>query len=199
MQPLLFPLDFHFKIFTPSNDFNVFDAQRQQIAYTRQQFFRIKEAVDVFTDNSRREKRYTIRADRIIDFNARYTIFDNKNTELGQIRRQGMKSLWRTHYSVYDTQSQLVLDIQEANPWIAVLNGLVSEVPVLGWLSGYFLNPKYALLDSQGHEQYRLKKQASFWERRYRLEKHSNKTDITLDNLAAVACMMLVLQERRDG
>ena len=52
MLPISFPLDFKFKIFTPSNDFSVFDSQGNEIAYTRQKIFKIKEAIEIFRDKS---------------------------------------------------------------------------------------------------------------------------------------------------
>ena len=63
MQNLRFPLNFTFKIFTPSNDFTVFDAQGEEVAYTRQKIFKIKESIEIFRNGSRNETLYTIDAD----------------------------------------------------------------------------------------------------------------------------------------
>lgn len=93
MQNIQFPLDFKFKIFTPSNDFSVFDAQGKEIAYTRQKIFKIKEGIEIFRDDTRKERLYQINADRIIDFNAAYTITAENGSKLGSIRRAGVRSL----------------------------------------------------------------------------------------------------------
>ena len=58
---------FHFKIFTPSNDFSMVDARGREVAYTRQKIFKLKEAVEIFSDTTRRTRLYRIQADRIID------------------------------------------------------------------------------------------------------------------------------------
>ena len=102
MQNLRFPLNFTFKIFTPSNDFTVFDAQGEEVAYTRQKIFKIKESIEIFRNSSRNERLYTIDADRIIDFNANYTVRDAAGRTVGSVKRSGMKSLWKTSYTLSD-------------------------------------------------------------------------------------------------
>lgn len=196
MQNLQFPLDFKFKILTPSNDFSAFDARGQEVAYTRQKIFKLKEGVEIFQNASRKQRLYQINADRLLDFNANYRITDESGQLLGSVRRKGMRSLWRTHYQVYDAQGQFLYDIRETNPWIAVADGLVGEVPVLGWLTGYFLNPSYSITDAEGQEAYLLKKTPSFMERRFSLEKRSQAPH---DELVTLSTMMLMLLERSDG
>lgn len=196
MQNLNFPLDFQFKIFTPSNDFSVLNAQGEEIAYTRQKIFKIKEAIEIFTDSSRSQRLYQINADRIIDFNACYRIRAEQGAEVGSIRRSGMRSLWRTHYEVFDANNVKLYDIQEENPWVAVADSLLGDIPILGWFTGYFLNPTYLITDTSGNVQYELQKTPSFMERRFSLKKSG---DAAHDELITLSCMMLMLLERADG
>lgn len=196
MQNLKFPLDFKFKIFTPSNDFSVFDADGSEVAYTRQKIFKIKEGIEIFQDASRKQRLYQINADRILDFNANYRITDGSGTVLGSVRRKGMRSLWRTHYQVYGADGQKLYDIREKNPWVAVLDGLVGDLPVIGWFTGYFFNPAYGITDLSGQEAYLLKKMPSFMERSFQMEKQGRAGH---DELAVLSAMMLMLLERSDG
>lgn len=196
MQQMKLPLQFHFKIFTPSNDFSVLDADGREVAYTRQKIFKLKEEVEIFSDASRRERLYRIRADRIIDFNACYRIVDEQGAELGSVRRDGMRSLWRTRYQIYDADNRLLYRVQEKNPWIAVLDGLVREIPVIGAFSGYFLNPSYLITDEAEQQVYLLKKEPSWLERRFSLQKTGTAAH---DELVTLSLMMLMLMERKDG
>lgn len=196
MNNLHFPLDFQFKIFTPSNDFSVMNAQGKEIAYTRQKIFKIKEGIEIFTDSSRDQRLYQINADRIIDFNACYRIRAENGTELGSVRRAGMRSLWRTHYEIFDADNVKLFDLKEANPWVAVADGLVGEIPILGWFAGYFFNPTYLISDTAGNTEYALKKTPSFMERRFNLSKSGHAAH---DELVTLSCMMLMLLERNDG
>lgn len=198
MQNLNFPLSFTFKIFTPSNDFSVLDAQGQTVAYTRQKIFKIKESVEIFRDTSRSERLYTIKADRIIDFNANYTVRDAQDQVIGHIKRSGMKSLWKTSFTIIGAQGQTLYTMREKNPWVAVLNGAVGEIPVIGMLTGLFLNPSYGIAAPDGSEVFTLRKQPSFFERRFSLEKNGQAGSQD-DVLVLNAAMMLMLLERGDG
>ncbi len=199
MNDIRFPLNFQFKIFTPSNDFSVFDADGREIAYTRQKIFKIKESIQIFRSSSNKSELYTIKADRIIDFNAAYTV--RRSTDghiLGSIKRSGMKSLWKTHYSLSDAAGNPRYTLHEANPWIALVDGLIGQIPIVGALTGYFLNPSYIIADTQERQVYLLKKQPSFFERKFSLEKLA-AAGAEDDVLVLNAAMLLMLMERGDG
>ncbi|WP_373753110.1 hypothetical protein [Neisseria weixii] len=198
MQNIRFPLNFQFKIFTPSNDFSVFDADGKEIAYTRQKIFKIKESVQIFRSSGDKTELFNIRADRIIDFNAVYTVRDPSGNVIGKIQRHGMKSLWKTSYVLFDEQGREVYQLRETNPMVALVNGLIGEIPLLGSLTGYFLNPTYAITAPDGQEVYRLKKEPSFFERKFSLDKLA-QTDERDDVLVLNAVMMVMLLERGDG
>ena len=196
MQNMQLPLQFHFKIFTPSNDFSVVDAGGREVAYTRQKIFKLKEAVEIFSDTTRRTRLYRIQADRIIDFNACYRIVNENGEELGSIRRNGMRSLWRISYQIYDAGNRLLYEVREKNPWLAFGDALVGEIPVVGMFSGYFLNPSFGVNDAAGQEAYLLKKEPSLMERRFSLQKTGTAAH---DELVTLSLMMLMLLERAKG
>lgn len=196
MMPIQFPLDFKFKILTPSNDFSVFDANGNEIAYTRQKIFKIKEGVEIFSNSNRQQRLYQIHADRIIDFNACYQISNEQGEHLGSVRRAGMRSLWQTHYEIFDANNQKQYDIREQNPWIAVADSLLGQIPILGLFTGYLMNPSYGITDTANHQAYLLSKTPSLMERRFSLSKSGHDKH---DELVTLSCMMLMLMERHDG
>ncbi len=198
MNNLNYPLHFLFKIFTPSNDFTVTDNGGQEIAYTRQKIFRIKEAVEVYGNSRREQVRYTLKADRIIDFNAVYTLRDAAGQTIGKLKREGMRSLWRTSYTLLDAAERPAFTIKEANPWVALADGTLSEIPIIGMFTGYFLNPTYLVTDTQGREAFRLRKEMSLMERKFSLNKTGQATP-EQETLVVLGLMMLLLQERGDG
>ena len=198
MNNLNYPLHFLFKIFTPSNDFTVTDNSGQEIAYTRQKIFRIKEAVEVYGNSRREQVRYTLKADRIIDFNAVYTLRDAAGQTIGKLKREGMRSLWRTSYTLLDAAERPAFTIKEANPWVALADGTLSEIPIIGMFTGYFLNPTYLVTDTQGREAFRLRKEMSLMERKFSLNKTGQATP-EQETLVVLGLIMLLLQERGDG
>jgi hypothetical protein len=171
------------------------DASDQELCYVRQKLFKLKENISVFRDESKTQLISEIHADRIIDFSASYSFFDTQGINYGSVKRKGFRSIWRTRYEIYEGGQSYT--IQEGNPWIKVLDGLFEEIPILGALAGYVLNPHYDVIDTSGKTCFTLRKKPSFFGRRFTLEKH---TQIDEDDLLIVmSIIMMTLLERRRG
>ena len=69
-----FPLSLSFKILALAPQVYVRDASGVVQMYVRQKLMKLKEAVTVFADESQTTPLYTINADRVIDWSARYNI-----------------------------------------------------------------------------------------------------------------------------
>ena len=198
MQNFQFPITFHFKITSLANDFNAIDAQGNTVAYVRQKMLKFKEDIEVFQDESRTSVNYRIKADRWIDFSAAYTFTDANNQELGKIGRKGWASLWKAHYEIFNQNQELKFNINEENGWVKVMDGLLGEIPILGGFSGYLFNPTYLVTDIHGQKVARLKKEASFFGRKFTVQKLSALEGHDDDNIV-LGLMMMVLLERRRG
>jgi hypothetical protein len=55
-----FPLTFQFKLGTISNDFSAKDSSGRTISYVRQKMFKLKDAIMVFSDETKTNQLYTI-------------------------------------------------------------------------------------------------------------------------------------------
>lgn len=193
-----FPLDLSFKKIALSPQVKVTDASGNVVMYTKQKAFKLKEAVTVFADAEQTRPLYTINADRVLDFNAKYNIAEAATgRQLGAVARKGRKSIWRAQYEVMDGGGQ-PLTIREENGWTKVGDALFGEIPVLGIFSGYVFNPSYLLTGANGTALMRLSKQPAFMEGRFRIEKLGvmNEADETR---AVLSFLMMVLLERRRG
>jgi uncharacterized protein YxjI len=193
-----YPLDLSFKLMALANQISVTDAQNDLIFYVRQKMFKLKEAVTVFADREQLRPLYKINADRVIDFSARYHITDVNGTTLGSVRRQGMKSLWKARYDIFDGADTATLTISEEKPWVKVVDALVGEVPVLGMFTGFMFNPSYVLKRADETIVMRFKKQPSMFESKFRLE---SLIPLSPDEeqRAVLSVLMMVLLERRRG
>jgi uncharacterized protein YxjI len=198
MQDIVFPLDFEFKITTLSNDFIVTDANGETISYVKQKLFKFVEEVSVFQDQSQSELLYTIKANKWIDFSAAYVFTDSTGHEIGRVARKGWASLWKAHYQVYDQSQQQDFTIREANAWIKVGDALLSEIPLVGILSGYFFNPSYNVLRPDGTHIATLQKQRSFFGRRFTVTQESAFERGEGERII-LSLMMMILLERRRG
>jgi len=193
-----FPITFQFKIGTISNDFVATDASGQTLAYVRQKMFKLREAIMVYTNESKSNLLYKIEADRIIDFNASYSFTDADAQLLGKIGRRGMRSLWKAHYDIFGTNPTPDYVIHEENPWAKVGDALLSEVPVLGIFTGYLFNPKYGVKSNDGKIVARLSKKPSFFGKKFQLDKLEDFKPGESERIM-LAFMMMVLLERRRG
>jgi uncharacterized protein YxjI len=198
MKDYVYPLEFEFKISSLANDFTARDANGQTIAYVRQKMFKFKEAISVFSNDSKKNILYKISADRIIDFNANYAFSRQEGQIFGRVGRRGAKSILKALYEVYDVEGEKEFILQEENPWTKFFDALLSEIPLVGMFSGYFFNPKYTVKRIDGTLVARLSKQSSFWGRRFKLEKLS-ETEDQEDERMLLALMMMTLLERRRG
>ena len=108
-----------------------------------------------------------------------------------------MKSLWSAHYEVMQ-EGQIDMAIEEESPMKKVFEGLLSEIPLVGFVASYLINPSYIVRRPDGTEVLRLTKQPAFWEGKFTLEKLCEiPEDDELRSLMAL--IMLVLLERARG
>lgn len=192
-----YPLEMRFKIFTLAQQISVQDAAGKPIMYVKQKMFRLKEKVEVFTDSSLQKKLFDIGADRIIDFSANYHFTAADGADWGSVRRRGMRSLWAAHYEIID-DNRVDMEIQEENPWKRVLEGLLGEIPIVGFLIIYLLNPTYLITLADGTLALRVVKKPSFLERYFVIEKvtHIDSDD---ELRALLSLIMMVLLEKDRG
>lgn len=198
MTNLNFPIQLTFNIGTLSNDFTAKDADSRTVAFVKQKLFKLKEDISIYADESKAELLFNIKADRWIDFSAAYSITHADGKELGKIARKGWRSLWKAKYLLIDQHQKEQFTIEEENGWVKVWDNLLGEIPIIGLLTGYFFNPSYAVINLDGEKVARLKKQASFFGRKFEITKLSDM-DNDDDERVMVGLMMMVLLERRRG
>jgi uncharacterized protein YxjI len=192
-----YPLKMTFSLFTLSQQISVTDASGQVVLYVKQKMFRFKEKIEVFADAEMSRKRFEINADRMIDFSANYHFTDADGNAWGSVRREGMRSFWSAHYDIYEG-ARLEMSIREEEPWKRLLEGVLGEIPIVGFLVIYWLNPTYQVLSREGGVAMRVVKKPSVFERYFEIEKCSEMEPD--DELRALlALIMMVLLERSRG
>lgn len=198
MNQLQFPLDLTFKISTLSNDFVTQDANGITVAYVRQKMLKLIDEIQVYTDESRSELIYTIKANQWLDFSASYAFTDAKGKDIGRVARKGWASLWKANYDIFDELQIKQLFVREENPWAKVFDTLLSEIPFLNLLTGYFFHPSYAVSRPDNTKIARLRKVQSFFGRRFVIEKLA-EFEKGEEERILLGLMMMILLERRRG
>lgn len=194
---LNYPLELGFKLIALSSQVRVTDASGRLVAYVKQAKFKFKEDISIFADESQQQLLYRIKADRVLDFNASYSILTPYEQLVGALRRRGMRSMWKSTYLIVDTTGAEVGLVHEENAWVKVIDGLVGEIPFVGMFSGYFFNPAY-LVDLRGTTVLYLKKRPAMFEGKFIIDRRG---EFTPQDEALVLCstIMALLLERFRG
>lgn len=190
---LNYPLTLSFKIIAFNPQVKITDASGQTVLYVKQKALALREAVKVFGDEQQTHQLYAINANKIIDFSAQYNITRPEGSAVGHVKRQGMRSLWKATYVIADQTGAEVGLIHEENPWLKVLDGLVSDIPFVGM----FINPAY-LVDLNGQTVLHLKKQPAVFEGKFLLTKRGEFSDAQ-ESLLLTSIIMTMMLERSRG
>ena len=191
-----YPLHVSFKIVTIASKFSITDRDGNMLFYVKQKLFKLKEAIKVFTDTTQTNQLYTINADRIIDFSARYHFTDMGGRSLGSIKRKGMKSLFRANYEIYDEQNQL-MTIREESVFVRIMDSLFASIPCIGMCAGYVFHPSYLIAKLDGTEMMRVKKQPAMFEGKFKIEKLTEMSEFEEAQILLSIMMMLLLERVR--
>jgi len=193
-----YPLTLSFKLLTLGTRLSVRDAGGNIIAYVRPKRFKLKEDINVFADENQTRLLYNVKADRVIDFSARYNFTDASGNFLGSIKRQGMRSLWKTNYQISDAGDRQILEIHEENAWVKVIDSLIGEIPVLGMFSGYMFNPAYIVSRTDNTPVVRLQKQPAFFESKFEVLMQAQLSQ-SEESLVLLGVLTMTLLERSRG
>lgn len=193
-----FPLTLTFKKLALSPQISVHDANGELLFYVKQKLFKLKEAITVFADKEQTRPLYEINADRIIDFSARYHFKDENGIEIGSVKRDGRKSLWKARYDIFNANKQPMARIREEDGWVKVMDGLFGMIPFIGMLSGYVFNPTYLVDGSDGTAVMKVKKEPAFLESSFTIEQQVDLNE--KEQLQTVlGILMMTLLERSRG
>ena len=193
-----FPLKLEFKKIALSPQISVIDSNGELLFYVKQKLLKIKEEITVFDDRGQTIPLYQIKADRVIDYSARYHFKDMNGIEVGSVRRQGTKSLWKAHYDIADANGMDIFSVQEENPWIRMMDSFLGDIPFLGMFSGYFFNPVYFVLHPDGQPIFKVTKLPSMLESSFSVET-LNEVSEAEQITAVLSMLMMVLVERTRG
>lgn len=198
MKELQFPVKFNFNISTLANDFTAKDTTGKTVAYVKQKMFKLKEDITIYDNENKTNINFKIKADKWIDFSTAYSITDNSGNEIGKVARKGWASLWKAHYELIDQNKQPQYDIREENAWVKVLDGVLGQIPILSMFTGYLFNPSYIVTNKRNEKIVRLKKEPSFFGRKFEISK-LKEVDLDDQERIILGTMMMILLERRRG
>ncbi len=198
-----YPLFVSFKILAFAPQLKITDSSGKSLIYVKQKLFKFKEKVEIFTDNSKTTKLGTIKANKVLDWSARYFFESNEATprSIGSVGRKGMRSLWKASYEVFNPADETPdYHITEENPASKIFDSLLGEIPVIGMATSYLFNPKYlATNKTSGEGVIRVTKKPALWEGKFQIDKLSETLTPQQELNIIFSFIMLLLLERGRG
>ena len=193
-----YPLQMSFKILAIAPQVAIRDSSGTMRMYVKQKLFKLKEAVNVFSDKSQKTRLYSMKADRVFDFSARYNFADAGGGELGAVKRAGMRSLWRTHWDIYEGD-EVVASVREESVLKRFLEGIAGDVPLVGFVLVMLINPSYIVKRADGTPVFRLTKKPAFFEGKFEIARLADDVDDREEKRTLLALIMMALLERKKG
>lgn len=199
-MPIQYPLNLSFKLIAFGPQIYISDASGREVFFVHQKALKLKEDINVYSNRSKSQTLFNIKADRWLDWSATYSMTDSNGMKVGAVKREGMRSLWKATYNVLDQEGSLVAQIREDNGWIKVLDALLGELPVVGMFTGYFLHPSYTIYRADSETPIlRLTKQPAFFEGKFELTQLGEFMGADEEVRVLLSTLMLILLERQRG
>lgn len=192
-----YPLKLSFKLLALASQIYIQDANGELIGYVKQKLLKLKEDINVFADEQQTRHLYNIKADRVIDFSAKYNFTNAHGQYVGAIKRKGMRSIFKAHYEIFEPSGVLAMEIREENAWIKVADALVGELPVIGMFTGYFFNPAYIVSRTNGVQIARVKKQPALFQGEFSVEKLVEMPENEEERVLLSVLTMILLERMR--
>lgn len=193
-----YPLQLRFKLLAIASQIYVTEPSGNVVFYVKQKAFKLKEDITVFGDEAQSRPLFSIKADRIIDFSANYSFTAANGQPVGSIKRKGMRSLWKAHYDISTPDGAASVNITEENPWVKVAEAVLGEIPIVGLVAAYMINPTYIATSSSGQVVMRLRKVRSLVDRRFEIDKLTEMHPHD-EARAVLGFLMMVMLERSRG
>lgn len=112
------------------NEFRVFDPAGQQVLFSRQKAFKLREDIRVWSGDDMQTELLRIAARHIVDFSAAYDVIDSTtNTKVGGFKRKGLKSIVRDEWILMDPNDQEIGLFQEDSMGMAILRRFLNFIP----------------------------------------------------------------------
>ncbi len=119
----------------------IYNQQDQLVAYIDQKAFKLKEDIQIFTDESKSQLLMVIRARSILDFRAVYDVWLANGQKVGALKRDFISSLFRDKWTILDANDNPIGEITEDMPILALARRFLSSLIPQGY-DGIVMNQK---------------------------------------------------------
>lgn len=197
MKPTLFVEQ---KITAFVNKYKVLNATGDEkgdvVAFAQQKRLAFKEKVIFYSDESKKQPIFTLRAEKVFDVHGKYFIEDMQGQLIGGLQKEFKKSLVNSTWNILDANQNVIWTVNENNQTLAILRrylGFLSDIADLVLL---FFKYHFTFKDSSGSEHGRYTK-IKLIRDHYRLDADETLAgSVDWRVLAAMAVALDALQSR---
>lgn len=104
-------------------------------ALAQQKRIALKEKISFYSDESKTNLLFTMRAEKVMDVHGKYFIEDTDGKRIGAFRKVFKKSLLRSTWMLIDENDQDIYQIMETNETVAILRRFIGFIPIVGDLA----------------------------------------------------------------
>lgn len=186
------------------NRYAVYDTDKdgnknQLIALAQQKRLTFKEHVTFYSDETKTQPIFILRAEKILDVHGKFLVEDPEGNLIGQFKKEFKTSLYKSTWSILNTDGQPKLTLSENSLALALFRRFAGFLPIIGDLAeiiSWFFRYHFSFVDGSNQEVGKYKKTTLFRDH-YLL----SMTDKAYDQedwrvLAATAVALDALQSR---
>jgi uncharacterized protein YxjI len=104
----------------------------EPVCFVEQRRMKLKEDLRAFTNDSKTEEVFRIKAQQVWDPRAKYDVTDPAGQPIGQLQKVFGKSLLRSTWRIYDPAGNEVVWARERSLFVALLRRTIGLVPFIG-------------------------------------------------------------------
>lgn len=125
------------------------------IAFAQQKRLAFKEKINFYTDTSKNQLAFTMRAEKVMDIHGRYFVEDPAGKPIGVFRKDFKQSLASSTWHILDDKDNPSLTFTESSVPLAIFRRYGELIPFIGIfieLIVLFLRYHFTVLDTSGKE-----------------------------------------------
>jgi uncharacterized protein YxjI len=104
----------------------------EPVCFVEQKRMKLKEDLRAYTDDSKTNELFRIKARQVFDPRARYDVTDAQGQQIGQLAKVFGRSLLRSTWRIYDAAGNEIAWARERSLFVAVFRRVVSWIPYVG-------------------------------------------------------------------
>ncbi len=108
------------------------------IAFAEQSRFAFREAVTVWTSDTKADVLFTIKAEKLLDIHGKFLVKDAAGTLIGYCRKAFGASLLRSTWEVCDANDRVLFIAHERSQAMAIIRRIAMFIPMLSDIAPFF-------------------------------------------------------------